>query len=105
MLIDIERKIQEVKDNLVTIERDTELDQSPSKLYHYLRKAYFEGQLDQLEAIRNRRFHVAVKFEIHCDTFGSKDFPVLEFDLEDDNTVNCAMKDFMKHNTKDSIFD
>lgn len=104
MVFDIDGKIQEMKDKLIIVERETELDHSSSKLHHYLRKAYFEGQLEQLEAIRNRRFHVTIKFEIHCDTFGSKDFPVLEFDLDDDSTVNYAMKDFLKHNGN-SIFD
>jgi hypothetical protein len=104
MEFDIEEKIQELKNKISIIDRESEMDHSSPKFYHYLKKGYFEIQLEQLEAIRDKRFHVNIKIEIDCTTFEDKEFPVTEFDLDDENTVNCAMKDFLKHDGK-SIFD
>lgn len=104
MGFDIDTKIQELKSKLAVIESRKELPNEP-EWWKFLRKMFVESELEQLEAIKNRRFHVTIKLEIHCETFGTKDFPVADFDLTDDFTVECAVRDYRRHEgaKKDSL--
>jgi len=105
MGFDVEQKIQELRQKLAEIESEQELPNEP-KWWKLLRKMLVESEIEQLEAIRDRRFHVSINLEVHCKTFGTNDFPVAEFDLTDVFTVKCAVRDYMRHeNTKkDSLF-
>jgi len=105
MGFDAEPKIQELRQKLAKIESEQELPNEP-KWYKLMRKMLVESDLEQLEAIRDKRFGVSINLEVHCKTFGTKDFPVAEFDLTDDNTVECAICDFKRHRgeKKDSLF-
>ena len=96
MGFDAEPKIQELRQKLAKIESEQELPNEP-KWYKLIRKMLVEGDLEKLEAIRDRKFSVSINLEVHCKTFGTKDFPVAEFDLTDDNTVECALRDFKRH--------
>jgi hypothetical protein len=95
MGFDIDAKIQELKNRLAEIESEKELPNEP-KWWKLLRKMFVESEVKQLEAIKNKRFHVTINLEIHCETFGTKDFPVAEFDLTDDFTVECAVRDYRR---------
>lgn len=105
MSFDIESKIQELKEKLESIKREGREDQMTPKWWTFLRECYFSSQIEQLEAIKDRRFHVKISLHIDCATFGTKQFSVNEFDLTDENTVKCALKDFRRYeNAKDSPF-
>jgi len=105
MEFDIDAKIQELKNRLEVIESEEELPNEP-KWWKLLRKMFVESEVEQLEAIKNKRFHVTINLEIHCEIFGTKDFPVAEFDLTDDFTVECAVRDYRRceNAKKDSSF-
>jgi len=106
MGFDIDTKIQELKEKLESIKKESEENRMEPKWWHLLREFYFKSKLKQLEAIRDKRFHVTISLHIDCETFGSKEFSVDEFDLTDENTVKCAIHDFRKYEDgkKDSLF-
>lgn len=97
MTFDIDAKIQELKDELESIKKRSDENQRGSGWWYLLKEWYFGGELSQLEAIRNKTFHVAIDLNIHCETFGTKEFPILEFDLTDDYTVQCAIKSYERY--------
>ena len=99
MIFDVDVKIQELKQKLEKAKTD-EVNQHMPKLYQLLQEVYYTSQIERLEAIKNKKFHVTIKLEVHCETFGTKDFPVTEFYLTDEDTAKCALLDFQKN--KDS---
>jgi hypothetical protein len=103
MKLNVEEKIEELREKLSIVERESQTEHS--KLYQMLKKGLIEIQLEQLERIRDRNFQVTLKLEVECTTFETKDFLIDEFDLTDCNTVNCAIKDFLKYDdNKESLF-
>ena len=107
MTFDVDLKIQELKEKLAKVKdehQNNEMWQTQPKWLQLFREFYFESQLEQLEAIKNRKFHVNIKIEIHCETFGTKEFPLVEFDLTDDDTVKLAIQNYEKTKTN-SFFD
>lgn len=106
MRFDIDTKIQELKQRLENIKKENMGDQSSPKFFHLIQEGCVEYELRQLEAIRDRKFHVTIGLNIHCETFGTKEFPIAEFDLTDDFTVECAVRDFRRceDGKKDSSF-
>jgi hypothetical protein len=95
MTLDIDEKIQELKEKLDKAKNDEVHSQMP-KWYQYIVEWFYESDIERLEAIKNKKFHVTMRLEVHCETFSTKDFPVAEFDLTDDYTAQIALKDFRR---------
>ena len=108
-MLDIDAKIQELKEKLSKVKNDrqsNELLKTEPSWFQMFREFYIESQLKQLEAIKNKKFHVNIKMKIDCETFGSKEFPLVEFDLEDDDTIKHAIQNYMKQeSSKNSLFE
>lgn len=105
MAFDINAEIREVEEKVSRI-KDEQSEIGYGKTFQMFKEIWWEGKLNQLKAIRDRRFKVSIKLVIHCDTFGSRDFDVAEFDLTDEFTTQCAMKNYRKYSvgTKNSLF-
>jgi hypothetical protein len=96
MIFDVDAKIQELRQKLEKAKAD-EVNQHMPKWYQLLQEVYYTSQIERLETIKNKRFRVTINLEIYCETFGKKDFPIAEFYLTDENTVECALLDFQKN--------
>ena len=95
MAFDIDSKIQELRGRLEKAKADEIYQQMP-KWCQFLQEIYYTSQIEKLEAIKNRRFRVTINLEVHCETFRTKEFPVIGFDLTDDTTVKNALLDFSR---------
>jgi hypothetical protein len=96
MIFDVDAKIQELRQKLEKIKAD-EINKQMPKWCHFLEEIYYTSQIERLEAIKNKSFHVTINLEVHCETFGTKDFPVTEFYLTDEDTAKCALLDFQRN--------
>jgi len=88
-------KIQELRQKLEEF-KTNEINHHMPKWWQRLQEMIFTSQIEKLEAIKNRSFQVSIELEIYCKYFGSKKFPVTEFELTDKKTVECAMLEFKK---------
>ena len=96
MEFDVEKKILEFKGKLEEAQREGEEDKFSPEWFHLLKKALLEGDLEQLQAIKDGKFNVRISLNVYFQTFGSKEFEVAEFNVCDENTVKCAVAQFKK---------
>lgn len=92
-MFDVNAKIQEYKELLEKSKAD-KINQKEPKWWQTFQEMFYSYYIEKLEAIKNKRFHVTISLKVDCEHFDSKEFPIAEFDLTDEQTVKCAMLEF-----------
>jgi len=93
MSFNVDSKIQELREKLEKFKNGPANNLLP-KWILMIQQGLIESDLEKLDAIKNERFRVNLKIEIHCEHFGTKEFLINEFELTDENTVKCALLEF-----------